>query len=276
MEFVSSLTPHHFLRCASSSNGVPNLMHTLDLAKIERSIVVVQDSTDYTRKFSALVNSDDYSKLVGDPTKSIENRVLAAVKKSGDFDEREKQKLAPKFTKPPHIYGLVKVHKTGFPLRPIVSSIGSPCQNLARYLVPILNPLIGKSLTCLKRYEQFVKLINGQHISERHVLMSLDVVSLFTTTPVDESLLVVHKRSEEDVKLQHRTHHTVDTIMELLTVCLCNTYFYWNGDFYRQKRGMAMGSSLSPVVSGIFLEELELQALETSVVKPIIRKRSCG
>jgi hypothetical protein len=34
-----------------------------------------------------------------------------------------------------------------------------------------------------------------------------------------------------------------------------------------------MGSSLSPVVSGIFLDELELQALEASVVKLIIIKR---
>jgi hypothetical protein len=103
--------------------------------------------------------------------------------------------------------------------------------------------------------------------------VSLDVVSLSTTTLVNESLLVVRKRLEEDVKLQNRTQHTVDTIMELLTVCLCNTYFYLNGDFYRQKRGMAMGSSLPTVVSGIFLEELELQALETSVVKLIIIKR---
>jgi hypothetical protein len=244
------------------------------LSKADKgNIVVVQDKKDYTQKLSALVTSDDYSKLASDPTKSIENRVSAAIKKSGDFDERERQKLAPKFTKPPHIYGLVKVHKAGFPLRPIVSSIGSPCQNLAKYLVPILNPLLGKSGTYLKNSEQFVKLINGQLISDGHILVSLDIISLFTTTPVDESLLVVRRRLEEDVKLQHRTHHTVDTIMELLTVCLCNTYFYWNGEFYRQKRGMAMGSSLSPVVSGIFLEELEARALETSVVKPKMLKR---
>jgi hypothetical protein len=170
------------------------------------------------------------------------------------------------------MYFLWKIRRFQLEIKLVVSSEDS----LLIFFIlptPILNPLLGKSGTYKKNSEQFVKLINGQHISEGHVLVSLDVVSLFTTAPVDKSLLGVRKRLEEDVKLQHRPHHTVDTIMEPLTVCLCNTYFYWNDDFYRQKRGMAMGSSLSPVVSGIFLEELELQALETSVVKPIIIKR---
>jgi hypothetical protein len=87
-----------------------------------------------------------------------------------------------------------------------VSSNGFPCQiNLAKYLVPIPKHLLWKSGTYLKK-EQFVKLINGQLISDGHILVNLDIISLITTTPVDGSLLVVCKRLEEDVKLQHKTH----------------------------------------------------------------------
>jgi hypothetical protein len=38
------------------------------------------------------------------------------------------------YSKPPHLYCLVKVHKQNYPLRPIVSSKDSRCQRLAKYL----------------------------------------------------------------------------------------------------------------------------------------------
>jgi hypothetical protein len=56
--------------------------------------------------------------------------------------------------------------------------------------------------------------------------------------------------------------------MELLYVCLTTTYFQFEDKFYQQKDGMAMGNSLSPVVSNIFMEHLEEMALDTADHKP--------
>ncbi len=52
-------------------------------------------------------------------------------------------RLSPQNSKPPHLYGLPKIHKPLIPLRPIVSSIDSPTCKLSKFLVPILNPLFG-------------------------------------------------------------------------------------------------------------------------------------
>jgi hypothetical protein len=41
--------------------------------------------------------------------------------------------------------------------------------------------------------------------------------------------------------------------MQLLAVCLKTTYFQVDDRFYQQKEGMAMGISLSPVVSNILI-----------------------
>jgi hypothetical protein len=49
----------------------------------------------------------------------------------------------------------------------------------------------------------------------------------------------------------------VDAIMELLEVCLKTTYFQADDKFFQQNESMAMGSSLSPVESNIFLGHFE-------------------
>jgi hypothetical protein len=56
----------------------------------------------------------------------------------------------------------------------------------------------------------------------------------------------------------------VDTIVDLLELCLISTYFEVNDRLYQQKEGIAMGSSLSPVVSNIFMEYSETLALDTA------------
>jgi hypothetical protein len=56
--------------------------------------------------------------------------------------------------------------------------------------------------------------------------------------------------------------------MELLKVCLKTTYFQVDGKFFQQKDGMAMGSTLSPVVSNIFIDHFEELALKTAIHRP--------
>jgi hypothetical protein len=56
--------------------------------------------------------------------------------------------------------------------------------------------------------------------------------------------------------------------MELLKVCLRTTYFQVDDKFFQQKDGMAMRSSLSPIVSNIFMENFEKLALDLALLKP--------
>jgi hypothetical protein len=56
--------------------------------------------------------------------------------------------------------------------------------------------------------------------------------------------------------------------MELLEVYLRTTYFQVGGKYFQQGDGMAMGSSLSPVVSYIYMEHFENLALDSTLHKP--------
>jgi hypothetical protein len=61
--------------------------------------------------------------------------------------------------------------------------------------------------------------------------------------------------------------------MVMITVCVMNTYFQFNENYYSQKKGMAMGSPLSPVLCNIFMEELEEKAILSYKTKPLVWKR---
>ena len=56
----------------------------------------------------------------------------------------------------PKFYGLPKIHKTGTPLRPIVSSRGSVTYGVAKVIAKVLKPLVGKSPPHTQSTKDFV------------------------------------------------------------------------------------------------------------------------
>jgi hypothetical protein len=125
----------------------------------KRNVVVVQDKKEYIEKVKTLPATPDYRCLAQNPTKNIENKVINAVKQTRAFECKTRRYISPQFSKPPHMYELVKTHKPGYPIRPIVSGIGSPTEKLDRYLFPIHNPLEGHTDTYEKNSQDFINKI---------------------------------------------------------------------------------------------------------------------
>jgi hypothetical protein len=99
-------------------------------------------------------------------------------------------------------------------------------------------------------------------------LVSYDVVSLFTNVPVEEALQVIRNKLHNVDKLAERSVLQIEAIIELLQVCLRTTYFQLEDKFFQHKDDMAMGSSLSPIVSSIFMEHFQKLALDSAQHKP--------
>ncbi len=57
----------------------------------------------------------------------------------------------------PAFYGLPKIHKSNWPLRPFVSYIGTVSYEVARVVADILSPLVGKSPHHIKNTQDFVE-----------------------------------------------------------------------------------------------------------------------
>lgn len=86
---------------------------------------------------------------------------------------------------PPRFYGLPKIHKPGYPLRPIVSFIDSPTYMLSKHLAQILRPLLGNTDLTVKNSVEFCEQIKNVKLEVGDELLSFDVVSLFTSIPVE-------------------------------------------------------------------------------------------
>ena len=176
--------------------------------------------------------------------------------------------LRPSATVCPKFYGLPKIHKPDVPLRPIVASQGSPTYNLAKYLAEILKPLVGKSEHHVVNSIEFITKIEQTKLDEDEILVSFDVVSLFTNVPIDEACNIAKERLLLDNTLHLRTTLSPENIYDLLKLCLTTTCFQWREKFYEQTHGAPMGSPLSPVMANLFMEEFEKKALATSTLKP--------
>ena len=134
----------------------------------------------------------------------------------------------------PAIYGLPKIHKEGFPLRPIVSFCSSPTYNLSKFLAQLLTLLVGRSPSAVTNSRNFVSFISSEHLHSNEILVSFDVVSLFTKLPVSLVLKVAKERLEADDTLSDRTSLHVRSIISLWKMCLDATYFVFRGTIYQQ------------------------------------------
>ena len=84
-------------------------------------------------------------------------------------------------------------------------------------------------------------------MGKNEILISHDVVSLFTKTPVGATLQIVQQHLQKDRNLKKCTHLTVQGISQLLHFIATSTYFQFRTKIYRQKEGFAMGDPLSAI-----------------------------
>ncbi len=87
-----------------------------------------------------------------------------------------------------------------------------------------------------------------------------------------EERLICLKRDNNEL-LEQTTTLSISGIMKLLTFLVNDCYFVWSGRLYLQREGLPMGGRLSPVLAGIYMENLEETALSLSPIAPLLYKR---
>ena len=218
-----------------------------------------------------LLNQSTYSSITKDPTSSIKNKLintLKRVKNQTGLDSNTYKSMYPTDCVPLRFYGLPKIHKPDTPLRPIVSSHGSVTYGVAKELAKVHKPLVGKSPHHITSTQDFVEQARHIKLEPGECLSSYDVSALFTSVPIDPALNIIKDLLDKDTTFKERTVMEVGDIILLLEFCLKNTYFSFQGQFYEQVEGAAMGSPVSPIVANLYMEYLEQKALSTAPHPP--------
>ncbi|XP_068737985.1 uncharacterized protein [Montipora capricornis] len=238
---------------------------------------VVLDTIDYNNKMNALLNDHNTYELVSKPPfrrieRELNNRLLT-LKNQLKICDSTYRKLRSTDTIPPAIRGSIKHHKEGNPLRPIVSSIGSALYNTSKFLTNILTPLQNGNGFSVPNSSKFVDEISNIDIQDDEIMLSFDVVSLFTAIPVKKACDYIKNKLDCDESLHLRTKLDTTDIISLLNFGLSNNYFVYNDSVYKQIHGCAMGSPVSPMVANLCMEAIEEMAINTTPVPPKVWKR---
>ena len=151
----------------------------------------------------------------------------------------------------------------------IASSIGTFNYDLARFLCDLLSSVVPDDHSC-KDTLSFVSQIKNANLSGKF-LVSYDITSLFTNIPLQETI---------DIAINLIFNHnpnlniTKKELKKFFLFATSQTRFLFNGKFYNQIDGLAMGSPLAPVLANILMGFCESKRLnEYNLDKPKIYLR---
>ena len=174
--------------------------------------------------------------------------------------------LTTKSPRLPCLYLLPKIHKANNPGRPIISACGSPTEKISAFVVHTLKPLVQSLPSHVKDTAHFLNLLSTMMVPNDHIMMTIDVSSLYTNIPHNEGI---------DACKQHLLNRTLEEpptwlITSLLRFILTLNYFEFNGGIYHQVSGTKMGTKMAPNYANLFMGELETKLLNLYPVKPLI------
>ncbi|BHF83737.1 hypothetical protein SprV_0902688300 [Sparganum proliferum] len=226
---------------------------------------VVLDKSEYVAKAQQLLNDNQSYKVIdSDPMKALVgkiNKSLNQMRNEKAISEKDWRQMKPQDAALARFYGLQKIHKPNVPLRPIVALKGTPTYGLAKWLAKHLKKMTDGSEHTAVSSTHFLERLKGVIIAPDEIMVSFDVVSLFTSIPKELAMRVVDdllkRRYDEEGKPFKRRH-----AMELLDYCL-RTYFTFNGQIYEQIQGAPMGSPISGYLAEAVLQELETRVFQT-------------
>ncbi|CAF4175015.1 unnamed protein product [Rotaria magnacalcarata] len=232
----------------------------------------IGNSVDYEKKAEAYRQKTGfYIELDSNPLWSVFDKVILLLNdlRSNKYilswqlhkmmPEREKVQLD-------YLYFIPKPHKTGTPLKPIVSSMNMSTTGISKFLDKIIRPIFDKharsitiidGVSLIQRLEAYTT--NG-YLKPKTYLYTFDITDLYTILPKEESLDIL-----VEFLLQHGYEKVqnipIDIIRKLALIVSKENVFVYEKKFYRQVIGDAMGSAFTITLANIFMWEWQMQVV---------------
>lgn len=248
--------------------------HTLlkELRQDERIIIRKADKSNVF----VILNKDDYIRKVmetiADESKfeyiekydlvtfkrNINNLIAAVNACSGGV---KLKKLIGHF-EPAYLYGNPKIHKSMInpKFRPIISQVGTATYELSKQLNNIIIKYLPNKYIVESTYE-FLAIIKNTQFNGK--LASLDVESLFTNVPVEETTNIILDNVYRNPQVPPPSSISEPIMRELLLTCTTKSPFRGlDNRLYRQKEGVIMGSCLGPTYANFYMCHIENKIAE--------------
>ena len=208
----------------------------LKLSQFEKWVKPRANSKDLIEKEEERIN-DELTKLLGD----------------GEISSQLRDDLKSQGGQPPQLYGLAKVHNTSVPMRLVMSMPGSPYYSIAAKVTEWLS--VVPQSKCQSSSKKIADQLKAIELDKGEVLVSFDVVSLYTNVPVQEAILDAAERlycGEFE-----KPPVSKDTFIKVMQLAPTDVAMLTHDGYYVQKDGLAMGSPPAPLLANIWLAKKE-------------------
>ena len=216
---------------------------------------VVIDRAEYKQKLDTILSDHTkFTPLQRNPTSDLKTEMNKLIKSA---NEQSKQTLFKPIVgeyKPGYLYGTVKIHKPGNPLRPIISQIPTPIYETAKTLNNLIAPYLPARYQ-INSTDEFIQLLRVSNTEGKFV--SIDVESLFTNVPLEETIeIICHNVYNHPSMLPPLMN--APTLRKMLIACTSQCPFlHMDGKVYVQNNGVAMGSPLGVTFANYYMTNLE-------------------
>ena len=181
------------------------------------------------------------------------NGELTKMLEDGEISSELKEGLKSQGGQPPRLYGLAKVHKSSVPVQPVLSMPGSPYFPIANKVTEWLS--VVPESKCQSSSKKIADQLKSIELDDGEVLISFDVVSLYTNVPVQESILDSAERlycGEFETPPVSK-----EAFIRLMRLASTDVAMLTHDGYYVQKDGLAMGSPPAPLLANIWLAKKE-------------------
>ncbi|KAK2814198.1 hypothetical protein Q5P01_000712 [Channa striata] len=243
------------------------------------SVVVILSRQQYIAEVSRQLEDNMYYKKLEEPiyleTVPMVHDILDKLKRkkfiTGNQNKYLKGEIEPRSRR---FYILPKVHKAPEkwtvpyripPGRPIVSDCDSETYRTAEYVDYFLNPLSVKHTSYVKDTYHFIDIVRNLSVPPDSLFFTIDIDSLYTNIDTTAGLVAVQRVFQKYPDKRRPDKQ----ILELLEINLNRNDFEFNGEFYLQIKGTAMGKKFAPAYANIFMANWEEEALAKCPIKPL-------
>ena len=209
--------------------------------------------------------------IVKDPTKSLVQKFqveISRLRKEEKIDTQTFYAMYPSDAVPPRLYGLIKAHKPSknFPMRCVVSTIGTPYYGTSSYLVKLIQTTLNKSDIRVTNSASFVDEAKDWTIDADELQISFDVVALYPSIPIKRAIdAMMHILQNDEADVRERTKLSMSDVRKLLELSLSTCYFLWNDKIYSIADSGPIGLSLMVVIAEGYLQFIEKNAMEIAL-----------
>ena len=243
------------------------------------SAVVILDREQYLWEGYRQLNDKHYYlkliKPIYTDTKPMIEKIVQTLQDKKFINAKQKQYLlGDPEPRARLFYMLPKIHKDPSkwskpheipPGRPIVSDCSSETYHTAEFLDFYLNPLSTLHPSYIKDTYDFVEKIKKLHIPKNATLFTMDIDSLYINIDIPQGIQAI-----KNIFHKYPNKNRPDKeLIQLLEINLTRNDFEFNGEFFLQIKGTAMGKKFAPAYANIFMAEWETSALASCIKKPL-------